>query len=129
MLTFTRLLARQVQSLVRRTLHLQPRFYARTAVQLQGSTRGLTIRCATDTAAVEIHDQVPQPEEALLVPFTVFDDCAGKRSDTVTLERDGDHQISGQWRDGQVPQLYRYDQPVTVLEFPRLPLPRAENSP
>ena len=129
MLNINRLLARQVRAMIRRALNIHPRAYDRTAVRLSGTATGLTIRCATDNAAVEIHDATPQSEEALIVPFTLFDDCAGKRPDPVTLERDQDRQIAAQWREGQVPQILRYDLLEATAEFPQVPSHLAENPP
>ncbi len=129
MLTINRLLARQFRAVARRVLNITPRLVANTAVQLLSGPDGLAIRCARGGAAVEWRDCASQPSESLTVPLTLFEDCEGRRAEPVTIEQDGKQQIAGQWRDGKVPQIYRYDQPPVDLEFPQVPQQFTPNPP
>ncbi len=100
------------------------------AVCFTASAGMLTVKASSADIAVEYrtpHEQ--QAEETLWLPFQALGEFEGKKDDPVELAVAGKGRVTAQWRDGNVPQIVRYDcePPAAADKFPALPPTFAEN--
>ncbi len=129
MITITRLLARQVRAIFKRTLNVTARRPA-PVVCFRTGPEGLHIRATWSGAAAEYHIEGDLPPEEITIPLDVLAQCEGRREDEVTLERH-DNQVTVRWTDDGVPQLVQCDwlEAGAFPAFPRDQTIEAENQP
>lgn len=119
MITFTRRLASQLRSVLRRVLGNTR--CTGPAVGFIGSKEGLIVKADCGDVFVEYRVPGNFSEEALWLPFDVLSDCEAKRDAPVTLELGSSGQITAQWQDRNGPQLVSYDAQPAPKKAPQLP--------
>ncbi|MCH8150194.1 MAG: hypothetical protein IH987_19820, partial [Planctomycetes bacterium] len=127
MITITRLLVRQLQTVFRRALNI----YARgpgPSITFQAGPVGLSVRARTHDAAVEYHVPGSHDNGEIVAPFEMLNDCKGPKQDEVQLETTGGGQVIAGWNDG-VPRVVQHDPPPhrDDGEFPVIPEQMTEN--
>ena len=125
MIQLTRALARQLRSVLRKSVWAAAPRGIRPPVVLRAERDGLRV-CASDPeVAVEYHQPGSYPPEVLAVAAEVLDDCEGRTDAAVTLERVGTGTVQARWEDKGVPQVKDY--PARDVEnlpaLPELPAP------
>ena len=127
MITITRLLARQLRAVFRRTLgnagSVGP------TLSFTAGPEGLSVRAKAFDAAVEYLTPGELPPEEIAVPFELLAACEGRDDRPVTIEALSKGHVAAGWRDGNVPQMVRYDAVPNADEFPALPKRFAQNPP
>ena len=72
-------------------------------------------------AAVEHLTPGELPPDEIAVPFELLTACEGRDDQPVTIEALSKGHVAAGWRDGNVPQMVRYDAATADLaEFPRV---------
>jgi hypothetical protein len=130
LITITRLLARNVSTLFRRSLALSPRearFLPITVIVGHGV---LVFRAATSEFAVEYQEAADQPEAQLNIPWELLHVVAGNKTDEVTIVLEGSRLVA-RWQDKDIPQMkcWELPDPEAVKPFPESPEAWTENSP
>ncbi len=128
MVTITRRLAQQFRAVCRRA---SGQVRVGPAIGFIADREGLTARCMSADAAVELRVAGARTAESLWLPFQALDDFETKKDDPVELAAEGQGRVSARWRDGNVPQLIEYDSapPPDADKFPTLPGDFAANPP
>ena len=128
MITITRRLAQQFRAVLRRAFG---QVRAGPAIGFIAGAEGLTVKCMSADAAVELRVPGARAAETLWLPFQALDDFEGKKDDPVELTATDNGRVTAQWRDGNVPQIVQYDsvQPPDADKFPALPTDFATNPP
>lgn len=128
MITITRSLARQLRAVFRRALKITPKGAA-YPILLDAGPNGLCVQAMNHETAVEYRRPGNLAPERLSLPFRFLVDCEGRKDDSVTIEVLSKKQCAASWRDGNVPQVVRYEraEPKIQEEFPSLPDTLAEN--
>lgn len=128
MVTITRRLAQQFRAMLRRAFG-----QVRTgpAIGFIAGAEGLTVKCMTADAAVELRVPGARAADALWLPSSALDDFEAKKDDPVELTAADDGRVTAQWRDGNVPQVVQYDsvQPPDADKFPAVPSDFTTNPP
>ena len=127
MITITRLLARQLRGVFRRTFG--SRRNIGPAVSCTAGPEGLSVKANGYDAAIEYRSPGKRLPEQITVPFELLADCEGRKDQPVTIERLSGGHVAASWRDGDVPQMIRYDAVPDGGEFPTLPETFAQNPP
>ena len=128
MVTITRRLAQQFRAVLRRALG---QVRVGPAIGFIADREGLTVKCMSADAAIELHVPGARAAETVWLPLSALNDFEGKKDDPVELTATGEKQIAAQWRDGNVPQIVQYDsaQPPDADKFPAPPTDFATNAP
>jgi hypothetical protein len=120
LIQITRLLAKRLRAVLRRSVLTGPSKFCRLLVA--AGRDGLQVHCATDTVAVAYYQPGALPEDRLVVPVQVLADCEGGKDEPVVLERSRDDSVQARWHDAGVPQRKDYSaDSVGVQDFPALP--------
>ncbi len=130
MITITRLLAKQIKSVLRqlfgRTRYRQP------PVVISSGPQGLLISCCDGLRGFEYRDAMPQPECSLRATFELFKQLAGTKQVFVELTpvTDGEG-VLARWQDGSIPCSKQFEPSDSTrdLVVPTLPETFAENPP
>lgn len=118
MITLTRQLARQTHDVLRRAL--ARRSISRT-ILLRADSDGLRIRAWSSDIAVEFHQPGTFEPEQFAIPLEALKNCAGSRSEPVTLERSEADQVILRWNDQGIPQVQSFDVSPSQTEFVKPP--------
>ena len=121
MISITRNLARQLQTVIRLALNISTRGPG-APVTFQTGPDGLRVRAQTHDAAVEYHLSGSRDNEEIVAPFGLLNDCKGTKHDEVQLETTGGGQVIAAWTDS-IPQVVQHDPPShhSNAEFPAFP--------
>jgi hypothetical protein len=87
------------------------------------------VKAIVHDIAVQYSEPSDGQAETLWLPFQVLGDFEGKKDDPVELAMADKGHVTAQWRDGNVPQIVRYDSEPSADadKFPTLPEMFAEN--
>lgn len=120
MITITRLLAKELKTILRRALSFAR--HSPPIIEFVQADSSLTIRAQYGGSAVQCqYEQVGTPA-TLLFPFAVLSDCEGTRRDLVTLAAQAEGKLLAEWSEKGIPQLVTYDQFGRPEQpFPSLP--------
>lgn len=128
MIQITRLLAKHIRSIVKRTL---PRQAAQIVLTFRSGDAGLFVEVQGTNQALQFHDPRPQDRELLFVPLSVLDDVQGSRAEPVFLNCRRAGVLGASWQEKGVFQDLEYDAPEPATDaqpFPTLPTQFVENS-
>jgi hypothetical protein len=127
LITITRLHAHQLRAMFRRTFNnvkgIGP------VLSFTAGPEGLRVRAKTFDAVVEHLTPGELPPDEIAVPFELLAACEGRGDQPVTIEALSTGQVETGWRDGNVPQMVRYDAVAAIAEFPGLPKQLIKNPP
>lgn len=129
MFTITRRSARILRSVLRRAFGSRAPGPALCFTAAAGT---LSVRAKSADVAVEHRMVTDAADQTLWLPFQFLSDCEGRNDEPVQIEASGKAHVAAQWRDGNVPQIVKYDSPdhrSDADEFPTLPGTFAENPP
>jgi len=128
LITITRLLARQLREVFRRALKTPSKGFA-PAITFRTGPEGLRVGARSGSLALEYHAPGDDPPEEISVPWESLADCEARRQDPVQLEAVGDGYVVARWREGDIPQMVRYDpvDPKDAAAVPAGASPLAEN--
>lgn len=129
MIQITRSLARQLKTILRRTITESGRGTVNKPVLLHAGPDGLRIRIASHEVAAEYHDPSPRDPDAAYIPFELLKDCEAKTDDVVQVEMASGDRLLATWNDGHVPQMKQYDIPSRETFFPDWPDAFTDNPP
>jgi DNA polymerase III sliding clamp (beta) subunit (PCNA family) len=127
LITITRRLAQTLRSVFRRALGSRN---SGPALCFTAAAGTLSVRAKSGDIAIEYHGPGEgNAPETLWVPFQALADWEAKKDDPVQLEKAGEGRVTGQWRDGSVPQLVEYDGTAAADadQFPAMPESFTEN--
>lgn len=127
MIQITRLIARQLRSIVKRAFnrHLP-------VLTFRSGDEGLFIEVQGVNFALQYHDPRPQDREHLLLPLNVLEDVQGSKAEPVYLNTRRPGVLGASWQDRDVVRDLEYDAPEPVADakpFPPLPAKFTENPP
>jgi hypothetical protein len=128
LIQITRLLAKHIRSIVKRTL---PRQAAQFVLTFRSGDAGLFVEVQGTNQALQFHDPRPQDPELLFVPFSVLDDVQGSKAEPVFLNCRRAGVLGASWQEKGVFQDLEYDAPEPATDaqhFPTLPAQFVENS-
>ena len=128
MITITRLLARRLRAVFRRALKTPSKGFA-PAITFRTGPDGLRVGARSGSLALEYHAPGDDPPEEISVPWEFLADCEARGQDPVQLEAVGDGRVVARWREGDIPQMVRYDpvDPKNAAAVPPGASPLAEN--
>lgn len=118
MIQITRLLAKQLRSLIKRWL---PRQATQPVLSFRAGNEGLMVECQGINQAVRFHDPQPQEPELLWVPLNVLEDVQGGKSEPVFLNQRRAGVIGASWNDRGVFRDLEYDAPEPIPDSPPFP--------
>lgn len=124
MITITRLLARQIATMLR---HLFPNKSERSTlrpVRITAGPDGLCIEAHNSRFAFQYREPTPMPPASLTVAPEMFKELGGGKPTLVTLAAENDGPVIARWQDGAVPRSAEYDATTScALEPVKLKLP------
>ena len=120
MLTITRRRALTLRSVLRRAFGSRGPGPALCFTAAAGT---LSVRATAGDIAVEYRTSTDAAEQTLWLPIQLLADCEGRKDEPVLLEASGKAHVTGQWRDGNVPQIVKYDSPNPPADANKFPMP------
>jgi hypothetical protein len=90
-------------------------------VLLQTGPDGFRLRALSDQSALEFHSPEAMDAEQIIVPLEALKECAGSRSEPVTVERSDTNQCTFRWNDRGIPQVASFGAPELKGELPPTP--------
>lgn len=127
MIQITRLLAKQLRSIIKRTFNRQA-----TVLTFRSGDDGLFVEAQGVNHALRYHDPQPQDRELLLIPINVLEDVQGAKPEPVFLNTHRAGVIGASWQEKGVFHDLEYDAPEPVADapqFPELPAKFNDNQP
>lgn len=129
MIQITRLLAKQLRSVFKKTIGRQGPALVLT---FRSGDDGLFIEAQGTNQALQYHDPQPQDREHLLVPLNVLEDVQGAKAEPVYLNTRRAGVLGASWQDKGMFRDLEFDAPEPVADakpFPAMPTQLAENPP
>lgn len=129
MIQITRLLAKQLRSVIKRSW---PRQATHPVLSFRTGNEGLTVECQGINQALRFHDPQPQEPEQLWVPLNVLEDVQGGKVDPVFLNQRRPGVIGASWNDKGVFRDMEYNAPEPMPDsppFPAAPTQWSDNPP
>jgi hypothetical protein len=108
MITITRRLARQLQSLLRRAGFDKQTGAAKDWIALRAGSDGLRIQAASDGIAIEYHQPGQFGSEEVILPRSLLAAVEGRSDDAVTLRRQEAGTVLINWTDGNIPRFIEH---------------------
>jgi hypothetical protein len=129
-ITVTRLLVRQLRSVLRRAGITKPSRVSKNSILVRTGPDGLHVRAMSDQVAVEYHQPGPLPADEVLAPFELLAAAEGRGQEPVTLEPQGSRNVLASWNDHDIPQVIEFDTgPLADSKFPTSPDSFETNAP
>lgn len=117
MIELTRAHARQLRTVLRKSLPTGCTRFYHPPISLTGSETGLRIRVHNPEVAVEWQIPGSWMADTITLPSSALADFEGRRDDGVTLAAKNKEVIHAEWCDGSVPQSRDY----TAIDLEKLP--------
>ncbi len=123
MIEITRLLARRLRTLLRRSAPAGASRSAAPPLVLQAERQGLTVRAQHPEVALQLHLPGVREPDVIALPGAALTDFEGAREVPVVLERTGAGMVQARYDDAGVPQVREYSVPEVDKQraFPDLP--------
>ena len=129
MIQITRLLAKQLVSVIRKALN---RTKPTPVLTVRSGDEGLFVEAQAPNHAVRFHDPRSQDRDLMLIPLSLLEDVQGTKPEPVFLTRPRQGVLAASWDDKGVCREMEYDELEPAPDapaFPELPAQFTENSP